>query len=188
MSRRGYPDLPDYSDNFGVIQARRRGYSDSKQALPLHIKIPPTTSLCELNGRFENPRKAPLPQGLKYNTLQNGDSPQFDNVCSPTMGSRSLGIPLTMDNTDLHSEFSDLSQVSIFSLPRFDPEKEIRTLQNLWSKRNSTSICPFIFRPESPEDTIDQKSDSSIERSFFESDSDTDDEELISKRLRHILR
>jgi hypothetical protein len=91
MSRRGYPDLPD-KDNVGAIQARRRGYSDSKQILPLHIKVPPTTSLCELDGRFENPRKAPLPRGLKYNTVVNGDIQQFENIWSPGIGLRSVGI------------------------------------------------------------------------------------------------
>jgi hypothetical protein len=78
LTRRGYPDIQGCNDNIGIIQARRRGYSDSKQILPLHIKVPPTTSLCELDGRFENPRKAPLPQGLKYNTVHNRDV-QFGN-------------------------------------------------------------------------------------------------------------
>jgi hypothetical protein len=67
IMRRGYQDffLPE---KFGLLQFRRRGYSDSRQFLPLRISIPPTSTLCDIEGRFENPRKAPLPQGLKYNT------------------------------------------------------------------------------------------------------------------------
>jgi hypothetical protein len=68
MSRRGYYDgLPE---KIGLLQFRRRGYSDSKQYFPLQISVPPTSPLCDIEGRFENPRKAPLPQGLKYNTTQ----------------------------------------------------------------------------------------------------------------------
>jgi hypothetical protein len=87
------------------------------------------------------------------------------------------------------TEFSDLSQVSIFSLPRFDPEREMRTLQNLWSKRNSNteSLCPVMLRSESPQDISGQSSDSSFEKSFFESDSDSDDEDVNSKRLVYFL-
>jgi hypothetical protein len=85
----------------------------------------------------------------------------------------------------VQTEFSDLSQVSIFALPRFDPEKEMRTLQNLWSKRNSGSGVPLIFRTEPQEPITEQLSDTSIERSYFESDSDSDEDEYAK---RFVLR
>ena len=66
--RRGYHNV--FPEKVGLLQVRRRGYSDSRQFLPLQISVPPTSSLCDIEGRFENPRKAPLPQGLKYNTMQ----------------------------------------------------------------------------------------------------------------------
>jgi len=70
MLRRGYQDiLPDNAAKTGLLQTRRRGYSESRQFFPLQIQIPPTTTLCDLEGRFENPRKAPLPGGLQYNTV-----------------------------------------------------------------------------------------------------------------------
>lgn len=73
MLRRGYHDLPtDYATRVIGIQARRRGLSDSKQFAPLQINVPPVSTLCELEGRFENPRKAPQPQGIKFNAIQNG--------------------------------------------------------------------------------------------------------------------
>lgn len=71
--RRGYYDI--LPEKVGLLQLRRRGYSDSKQFLPLQISVPPTSTLCDIEGRFENPRKAPLPQGLKYNTTR-GAVPQ----------------------------------------------------------------------------------------------------------------
>jgi hypothetical protein len=40
-----------------------------------------------------------------------------------------------------------------------------------------------MLRSESPQDISGQSSDSSFEKSFFESDSDSDDEDVNSKRL-----
>ena len=68
MLRRGYNDV--LPEKVGLLQLRRRGYSDSGQFLRLQITVPPTSTLCDIEGRFENPREAPLPQGLKYNTAQ----------------------------------------------------------------------------------------------------------------------
>ena len=81
------------------------------------------------------------------------------------------------------ADFNDLTKASVFSLPRFDPEKEMRMLQNLWSKRGSLAVPPLIYRSsrhlQSPSS---QRSDHvHQERSFFESDTDTDDEDY-SKR------
>ena len=76
-------------------------------------------------------------------------------------------------------EFNDLAQASIFALPKFDPEKEMRTLQNLWIKRGSTDDPPpLICRPQRPSQD-DFPDDPAQERSFFESDSDSDEEASI---------
>ena len=70
MLKRGYHDI--LADS---LQLRRRGYSAPKQFIPLQIRIPPTSTLCDLDGLFENPRPAPLPQGLRYNTAQHPPIP-----------------------------------------------------------------------------------------------------------------
>ena len=78
-------------------------------------------------------------------------------------------------------EFNNLSQVSVFALPKFDPEKEMRMLQNLWSKRCSTGDPqPLICRttPEIVDDGEDPQ-----ERSFFETDSDSEDEEVAARKF-----
>jgi chorismate mutase len=81
------------------------------------------------------------------------------------------------------TEFTDLSQASIFSLPRFDPERELRMLQNLWLKRRANDPPPLVIRStEITEEVDDHVSDTSTERSFFESDSDEDDEETTPKK------
>jgi len=69
MLRRGYLDIPDYISKVGIIQARRKAHSNnSTQFYPLQITVPPYSVLCDVGGRFENPRPAPIPQGLKYST------------------------------------------------------------------------------------------------------------------------
>jgi hypothetical protein len=81
-------------------------------------------------------------------------------------------------------EFNDCSQASIFALPKFNPEKEMKMLQNLWTKRCSSGEDPppLICRSTRPSEDISDVADPSPERSFFESDSDTEDEEAYSKR------
>lgn len=60
----------------------------------------------------------------------------------------------------------------------------MRTLQNLWSKRCSLGESPpLICRSPSPTQDIPEVDDPTSERSFFESDSDSDDEEASSKRF-----
>ena len=82
-------------------------------------------------------------------------------------------------------EFNNLSEVSIFALPKFDPEKEMRILQNLWSKRCSIGDPqPLICRsPRTSHEIVDDGGDRSQERSFFETDSDSDDEENSVRRF-----
>jgi hypothetical protein len=71
MLRRGYHDiLVDNYGNVTLLQARRKAYVESTQFFPLHVTVPTITTLCEIEGRFENPRKAPIPQGLKYSSIQ----------------------------------------------------------------------------------------------------------------------
>lgn len=76
---------------------------------------------------------------------------------------------------------NDLTKASIFSLPRFDPEKEMRMLQNLWSKRGSLVESPLILRSSRQLQSPSRGTDKSQERSFFESDTDDEDEDY-SKR------
>ena len=90
MLRRGYDILPE---KVGFLQLRRRGYSESKQFLPLQISVPPTSTLCDIEGRFENPRKAPLPQGLKYNTMQTA-IPQSSTSSDCLSTPRTIGMTL----------------------------------------------------------------------------------------------
>lgn len=79
-----------------------------------------------------------------------------------------------VDTTD----FSDLTKASIFSLPRFDPDKEMRMLQSLWSKRVTFGVTPLIHRASGQVRPSSQGIDKAPqERSFFESDSDDEDEE-----------
>jgi Fe-S-cluster containining protein len=83
-------------------------------------------------------------------------------------------------------EFNNLSQVSIFALPKFDPEKEMRMLQNLWSKRCSIGDPqPLICR--TTHEIVDDGDDPQ-ERSFFETDSDSEDEEVgARKSISHVM-
>ena len=93
--RRGYRDI--LPEKVGLLQVRRRGYSDSKQFLPLQISVPPASTLCDIEGRFENPRKAPLPQGLKYNTMQTA-VPQnsTSSDCPSPPGGIGMTLPLLL--------------------------------------------------------------------------------------------
>jgi hypothetical protein len=75
IPRRNIVGLPDTHPNSmgktSLIQVpRRRGYSDSNQFLPLHIHAPPPVPRFEPASYFENPGKAPLPHGLKFNTTE----------------------------------------------------------------------------------------------------------------------
>jgi len=79
-------------------------------------------------------------------------------------------------------ELNNLSQASIFALPKFDAEKEMRMLQNLWTKRCSVGDSPpLICRSPQPSQDFTEIIDSS-ERSFFENDSDSEDDEVSNKR------
>ncbi len=185
MLRRGYHDvLPEKP---GLLQVRRRGYSESKQFLPLQISVPPISTLCEIEGRFENPRKAPLPQGLKYNTMQTV-APQHSNSSSDCPSTPStIGMTHLVNANvvaDRTPEFSDYSQASIFALPKFDPEKEMKMLQNLWKNRCSNGDPPpLICRSPQPSPESREVPDPTQDRSFFESDSDCEDEEVSAKRF-----
>jgi hypothetical protein len=155
MLRRGYQDVfPSNLNN---------GFPDL-HSYPLQLNIPSTSTLCDITDRFENPRKAPLPQGLKYNTQNTNCLATPANITGRS--NRSILI------IDLRvTEFNNLSQASIFCLPRFNPEKELKTLQNLWSKRCSLEPQPHLL-PSSRSPIPAEP----IERSFFESDSDSEDE------------
>jgi hypothetical protein len=178
MLRRGYPDIPEHISKIGMIQARRKGYADSTRFYPLQITVPPYSVLCDVQGRFENPRPAPIPQGLKYNTTANSPSTsQQDNA-----GLGIISLIRGSDVVDLNAEVNDLTKASIFSLPRFDPEKEMRMLQNLWSKRGSLVVPPLILCSPRHLQSPSLATGSCQERSFFESDSDDDEDEDYSKR------
>ena len=64
----------------------------------------------------------------------------------------------------------------------------MKILQNLWTKRCSMGDPPLICR--SPQQSSDhlEVPDTTQERSFFESDSDSEDEEVSVKRLVNSLR
>lgn len=72
---------------------------------------------------------------------------------------------------------NDISKASVFRLPVFDPEKEMQKLKDLWKKRwpNESLSPPMIVRyaPRSMAKVP--------EPSFFESDSDSEDEEVSPK-------
>ena len=90
----------------------------------------------------------------------------------PTFKCPINGIELTSP------ELNDISQVSVFSLPVFDPEKEMAKLRALWKKKwSEESLSPpliFTSRPRSCA-VLPVKLP---EPSFFESDSESEDEEL----------
>jgi len=86
----GFP--PDSENNVMGIQARRRrGTSKSKQVAPLQISVPPVAALYEVEGRFENPRKAPQPQGVAFNARQPGTG--TPPATSPRMPSSNATTP-----------------------------------------------------------------------------------------------
>ena len=189
MLRRGYYDV--LPEKVGLLQLRRRGYSDSKQFLPLQIRVPPTSTLCDIEGRFENPRRAPLPQGLKYNTMQTV-APQHPNSTSDCLSTPSIfGMSHLVDANLVEErtpEFSDYLQASIFARPKFNPETEMKKLQNLWKKRCSNGDPPPLIcrSPQQSPESL-QTPDPTQDRSFFESDSDSEDEEVSAKRFVDFL-
>ena len=155
MLRRGYQVVfPDYFNN---------GLPDL-QSYPLQINVTSASTLFDITDRFENPRKAPLPHGLKYNT-QNSNCP----ATPANITGRPYRSVLMIDMRV--TEFNDLSQASIFCLPRFNPEKELKTLQNLWSRRGSLGPPPHLL-PSSKSPILAEPT----ERSFFESDSDSEED------------
>jgi hypothetical protein len=98
--RRGLQDTHPPSattSKTSLIQARRRrGYSDSSQFLPLHIHVPTPVPRSEPAGCFENPRKAPLPHGLKFNTTQPHRVPSHSSTVSTfSSSSTTSDIPST---------------------------------------------------------------------------------------------
>jgi hypothetical protein len=156
MLRRGYQDvLPGYFNNS----------LPDLQSYPLQINFTSTSTLCDITDRFENPRKAPLPHGLRYNT-QNSNCP----ANPANLSGRPCRFLLTIDLRV--TEFNDLSQASIFCLPRFNPERELKTLQNLWSRRCSLGPPPPHLLPSSKSPILAEPT----ERSFFESDSESEEE------------
>jgi hypothetical protein len=172
MFRRGNQDLPaEYIQQVGVIQARRKAYPDPKLFFPLQINVPQDSSLSDITNCFENPRKAPLPQGPKYN-CQNFNSSVTPDFIGIIYCSR-LTIDLRI------TEFSDLSQASIFSLPKFNPEQELKKLQSLWSKRSCLESQNLLTCSRSP--IVDEQP----EQSFFENDSEDENE---SPRRYVVLR
>ena len=184
LVKRGYNNvLPvDPIQKGGLLQFRRRGLSDSTQFYPLQITIPPPTTLFDLAGRFENPRKAPVPEGLRYSSVKSPplNEPQLSAVLKVSTPTTALSATGT--------EFRNLTNASIFALPKFNLDKEMRLLQNLWTKRSLEigDSPPFIY-PTSPLiDVSDLKelqvAGSNFERSYFESDTETDDENDASKR------
>jgi hypothetical protein len=97
MFRRGLADAhPHPTSRMSLIQARRRrGYSDSSQFLPLHIHVPPPVPRSEPAGSFENPRKAPLPHGLKFNTTQSHRVSSHSSTLTTSTSSTTSDAPST---------------------------------------------------------------------------------------------
>jgi len=60
-------------------------------------------------------------------------------------------------------EVKDISQASVFSLPKYDPDKELRKLQKLWSRRGSILLSPLLCPSPSPrqQSTENNESDES---------------------------
>lgn len=187
MVRKGFCDIL-HNNSFGtsLVQYQRRGSPDLKQLSSMQVTLPLLTTLCDYEGRFENPRKAPLPQGPKLNSLQllsstapseSATSSLINPISNLPDGYQLVSVVLTVAGKPA-TEFGDLSKVSIFSLPKFDLEKEIKMLQCLWSKRwpHLSSVSVLCRRSRLPEDlcryVINEK-----ESSFFETDSESEKEE-----------
>ena len=64
----------------------------------------------------------------------------------------------------------------------------MKILQNLWTKRCSIGDPPLICRSPQQSQNALEVPDSAHERSFFESDSDSEDEEVSVKRFVNSLR
>ena len=71
-------------------------------------------------------------------------------------------------------EFNDIANASIFSVPKVDSTKQMKILQNLWTKRHSQDLDPRRQSQGSEQSTL--------ERSFFESDSEDEDGEDSKRR------
>jgi hypothetical protein len=187
MLRRGYAGFSsDYANKVVGIQARRRGLSDSKQFAPLQISVPPVASLYEFEGRFENPRIAPQPQGLAFNARQGTATPPPKAPSLATTPGTFSGYGNNV-GTAKTVEVKNISQASVFSLPKFDPEREMRKLQNLWTRRGSILLSPILRRSPSPRPRAfgSFESEERREVSFFEDDSESDcDDEIMMRRLR----
>jgi len=182
----GYNDVlsTDPTLKGGLLQFRRKGLSDSKQFYPLQITIPPPTTLFDFAGRFENPRKAPVPQGPRFSDVNNqrtNDPQQLSALLEASTPATALSATAT--------EFSNLTNASVFALPKFNPDKEMRILQNLWTKRSLEigDSPPLIHRSSfaspsthSPDESIAPQVN--VERSYFESDTETDDDNDTMKR------
>jgi hypothetical protein len=76
---------------------------------------------------------------------------------------------------------NDISKVSVFRLPVFDPEKEMQKLKDLWKKRwPNESLSPPVIARYAP------RSKTRVpEPSFFESDSDSEDEAVSPRSYLH---
>lgn len=180
----------------GSLQARRRGCSDPRQLLSVKTQSHPPVPNVVLDTRFENPRKAPVPQGLRFNprrTLQispfsSGSSTavysdESDAPSTPATVIRSSLLRIWINQVELTSpDLKDIAKVSVFRLPVFDPEKEMAKLRMLWKKKwPEESLSPPLMLPIRP------RSDGLLrtrlpEPSFFESDSESEDEEFSLKR------
>jgi hypothetical protein len=71
---------PGYVQQVGIIQTRRKGYRDPRNFYPLQINVPTDASLTDITNCFENPRKAPHPQGPKYNPQPSNYPPSLSDI------------------------------------------------------------------------------------------------------------
>jgi hypothetical protein len=77
---------------------------------------------------------------------------------------------------------NDISKASVFRLPVFDPEKEMQKLKDLWKKRwPNESLSPPVMVRYAPR----SKAAKVPEPSFFESDTDSEDEEVSPRWYIH---
>jgi hypothetical protein len=147
--RRGFQDThPNSTSKTSLIQARRRrGYSESNQFLPLHIHVPPPVPRFEPAGYFENPRKAPLPHGLKFNTTQPHRVPSHSSTVSTCSSSSTTSdtpsTPLTVIGTHLppmklvNCEMFNPLNSGTFLKPRFSNSPDSILIR----KCNDSKIC-----------------------------------------------
>lgn len=83
-------------------------------------------------------------------------------------------------------EVKNIAQASIFSLPKFDPEREMRKLQSLWTQRGALILSPLFRRSTSPRKQMVEPPTLNLsgrrEVSFFEEDSEIEDEDVSSRK------